>query len=1576
MSNTTVTWTNVSGDFGNALNWAGGALPTSNDDVVINTTNVQTVTFSGSDNFTLNSLTVGDDNFNITGGTLDIVTKASFAGEFQLTGGSLTINNGATFKDGYYQNGGTLVGTGAIAISGSNAQTGGQTAEFLGGNTEGALQFTNNGTTTVANYTFGGSTQFANDSILNETGNITLGDTSAINATISNAVNATFDIGGDFGIINGSPSANFVNAGTLEKTSGTQTGDIAVSIVSTGTIDAASGTLAFSGPASSFGGKIKGAGTFKISGGDATILSGAAISVAGFVISGSTMVTLDESLTYGGSFSLANGGTLDLNGHNVKLSGATALSGTIDGSGTFTTNVGSSLQGVNLSGLTLGGTVLWKNAGEVSQSSTTTIGDSSDLPAEIINEAGGIFTLVNDSGINIGTSSGSEFVNDGTLTISNSDGGTSAINAAITSTGTVTVAGGTAEFNGTGDVFGGTIKGAGTVQFGGGTDTILRGTAVTVGGLTISGSSVVMLDENLAYGGAVKLNGGSLDLNGVTLTLSGSTSLTGTIDGNGTLITNDSPTLGGFTLGGTTTWQSNGTVRQTEATTIGDGSGNIADIVNEAHGVYDIENDSAINLGSSLASKFINDGTLEITAQSGTSVINTAGTSIGTINVASGTADFDGTGNILGGKIEGAKGTLLLGGGTDTISSGTAVTVGTLKINGATTVTLDENLVYAGAFSLNGGSAVVDLQGTALTLNGSTASTLSGTLDGSGTLITNGNSILSGFTLGGKTTWENNGTVTQNATTIIGDSTGNPAEIINEAKTTYIIANDSGIDLGASLASKFVNDGTLEITAESGTTEINAPFISTGIINVVTGTAQFSGTGNVLGGTIEGEGTLDLAAGTDTISSHTAVVVNKLTIGGGTDVTLDESLTYGGTFSLSGGASTLDLNGNKLTLRNGEAASLSGTVDGGGTLITNGSTSLSGLSLGGTTKWHNGGAVTQYGTTTIGDSSSGHAAEIVNEAHGTYSIVDDSGINIGSSLLSQFVNEGVLDINAKTGTSTINAAVTSTGTINVVTGTAQFDGTNDVLGGMIEGAGTVELSNGKVTISKGAAVTVNALTISGRTAVTLDANLAYAGAFSLSGGSSSINLQSYNLSLTGSSSLSGTIDGKGSLITSGGVLLSGLTLGGSVTWRDNATVKQSSTTTIGDSSGNAAEIVNEAHGVYNVVNDSGINIGTALASQFINNGLVVVTAGSGTSTINADFSSTGTVDIASGTAAFDGIRDSFGGTIKGAGTFQLAGGTAIIAKGAKLAVSNLLIDASASLKLAENLTYAGTFTIENSNSTASLNLNAETLTLTGPATIDGGSIGGGGTLITKGTTNLEGVTFGGTVTWDNDGRVYENTNFNLGQSGTVTTTIVNEAGALFDLIADVGIGGGNDNAGEFYNKGTLEKTGSIGVSTISVGIDNTGTVYADSGTLDITGAITGTGKLKVGSVGNVTQDVLEIGGAVSSGQEVTFSGSNSQLQLSDTSAFAAKIAGFGAGDSIDLTDFGYAASEKVSFKENAGKTAGELVITDGTQSFSVELFGQYIAADFKLAADGSGSAITYVPPGSHSTTPHLAATHS
>ena len=73
-------------------------------------------------------------------------------------------------------------------------------------------------------------------------------------------------------------------------------------------------TLSLTGTAS-LSGATSGAGTLALAGGSATIDSGATISVSQWSISGAgTDVTLDESLSYAGSFSEGAGDTFVLSG--------------------------------------------------------------------------------------------------------------------------------------------------------------------------------------------------------------------------------------------------------------------------------------------------------------------------------------------------------------------------------------------------------------------------------------------------------------------------------------------------------------------------------------------------------------------------------------------------------------------------------------------------------------------------------------------------------------------------------------------------------------------------------------------------------------------------------------------------------------------------------------------------------------------------------------------------------------------------------------------------------------------------------------------------------------------------------------------------------------------------------------------------------------------------------------------------------------------------------------------------------------------------------------------------------------
>ena len=82
--------------------------------------------------------------------------------------------------------------------------------------------------------------------------------------------------------------------------------------------------------------------------------------------------------------------------------------------------------------------------------------------------------------------------------------------------------------------------------------------------------------------------------------------------------------------------------------------------------------------------------------------------------------------------------------------------------------------------------------------------------------------------------------------------------------------------------------------------------------------------------------------------------------GSGASVTLGEALTYAGAFSEAAG-DTLALTGGTLTLTGADDAFSGGTVDGSKFLYTEGTTAVSGLTIGGTVEWENTNAVNESG---------------------------------------------------------------------------------------------------------------------------------------------------------------------------------------------------------------------------------------------------------------------------------------------------------------------------------------------------------------------------------------------------------------------------------------------------------------------------------------------------------------------------------------------------------------------------------------------------------------------------------------
>jgi hypothetical protein len=232
--------------------------------------------------------------------------------------------------------------------------------------------------------------------------------------------------------------------------------------------------------------------------------------------------------------------------------------------------------------------------------------------------------------------------------------------------------------------------------------------------------------------------------------------------------------------------------------------------------------------------------------------------------------------------------------------------------------------------------------------------------------------------------------------------------------------------------------------------------ISAGDSLTLSGTASLSGT-------TSGAGTLAIVGGSASIGSGAKVTASDWSISGsGASVTFGEALTYAGAFS-EAASDTLALTGGALVLTGANDAFSGGTVDGSKFLYTEGTTAVSGLTIGGTVEWENTNTVNQRGgNVTLGDDIATDKAVLYNTPKAVYDILDNSGIGLGASTASYISNAGLLEKTSGTGASAITPAVINTGTIEVASGTLDFMRA-------VTGTGTDTIS-GASTLEFGAAV--------------------------------------------------------------------------------------------------------------------------------------------------------------------------------------------------------------------------------------------------------------------------------------------------------------------------------------------------------------------------------------------------------------------------------------------------------------------------------------------------------------------------
>ncbi|HEY1708624.1 MAG TPA: hypothetical protein VGG10_10205, partial [Rhizomicrobium sp.] len=402
----TKNWLNdTDGEWTTPGNWSGGTVPSSSDDVVINTADFHTIDYSNSGNtVTVNSLSVGNDAFTATAGTLIVSNAATFANTLKVQNAVLTLDGTSSVTGLYTQLNGTLGGPGTVTLAGGAAFTGGQMLMSGSGTAvlQGASTLTSGGIFLDGGYVLENQGTFTES----QTTSITLGENPAGGTLgggkLQNDASGTIvfnNTSTDTALSANSGTVSFTNAGAVQNTglggdtrinvTFTDTGSGSVSVMagefdlngggssSATAFSVASGTtLGFNanGSGDTFtlsGGTSAGAGTVFLESGELSITGATTIEnlfkQTGGEVAGATTFTLAGGAQFaGGSMLMTGTGTTVLEGTSTLSSGALDIDGgyVLENKGTFTENGSVSINlGENPFSTSLGGGTLKNDAG-------------------------------------------------------------------------------------------------------------------------------------------------------------------------------------------------------------------------------------------------------------------------------------------------------------------------------------------------------------------------------------------------------------------------------------------------------------------------------------------------------------------------------------------------------------------------------------------------------------------------------------------------------------------------------------------------------------------------------------------------------------------------------------------------------------------------------------------------------------------------------------------------------------------------------------------------------------------------------------------------------------------------------------------------------------------------------------------------------------------------------------------------------------------------------------------------------------------------------------------------------------
>jgi fibronectin-binding autotransporter adhesin len=313
-----------------------------------------------------------------------------------------------------------------------------------------------------------------------------------------------------------------------------------------------------------------------------------------------------------------------------------------------------------------------------------------------------------------------------------------------------------------------------------------------------------------------------------------------------------------------------------------------------------------------------------------------------------------GSGSTIAGTIAGA-GILRFAGGSQALTAGAAVTVADWEISGTDTVSFDASTKNAARIADDRNTTLTFASGTTTTLTAN-GSTFGGALKGSGTLNFTGGT--QAFNSGAALTvakWNVSGA----ASVIFNENFGYGGGFTDAAGTTLLIVSGTAFSL--------------------------------------------TGTGSALAGNVVGQGSLIFAGGSQAVGSGALIATKSWQISGKASTTLNESLTYGGTFAAAATSTLTVASGKTLSLSG--TSTLAGTVSGAGT-----------LSFGVGTQTLNTGASLNVAKWSVG---AGASVTVKGAVTATSTLADAAG--------------GAIAI-AANGTLTLNGAVSGAGTVKIGAG--------------------------------------------------------------------------------------------------------------------------------------------------------------------------------------------------------------------------------------------------------------------------------------------------------------------------------------------------------------------------------------------------------------------------------------------------------------------------------------------------------------------------------------------------------------